>query len=107
MLIVDIRHWINEKEEPGIPEVRENVEGIKEIIVYATSKVNGQETDSFPSCWQPGPRKKKKCSGSLMTDIIEPEKIYWKCTNCDFEGTVIGWRNLSWNKLKIHDSHYH
>jgi len=105
--IVDIRHSINEKEEPGIPEVRENVEGIKAIVIYATLEAIGQNMEILTACWSPVSSKKKKCRGFLQVEFDEPERIHWKCSQCEFEGIVTGWAQLSWNKIRSIQDKWH
>ncbi len=95
MLIVDIRHWLNESlTDPAVPELAGKVAKLGEIISFATD-LNGdpppvhcsQEHNGLP------------CPGELVILIVEDLRIHWYCPACEDEGLLSGWRGLIWDLL--------
>ena len=97
MWVINIQHWLDDtKTQAGVPQLRQKVKKLAEIITYATSLQAGIPTDSIPKCWRrPG---RKPCEGTL--DIqLDPaaNQIHWYCRYCRDEGVVSGWEGLIWD----------
>lgn len=106
MWVVDIRHWINEEtEDAAAPQLVRNVERMKKIIAYTTLKATGMQEEGPLRCWKRP--KRKFCKGILDTGFECPDRIYWKCRRCGFEGVVYGWNGLSCNLLHVSDRRFH
>ena len=94
MWVIDIRHWLNEsKSGPAVPQLRQKVKKLGEIIAYATSVAAGIPVLSPPRCWRrPG---RKACATPLEIDFDPTtNQIHWKCPVCADEGIVSGWEAL-------------
>ncbi len=96
MLIVDIRHWLNESmTAPALPQLNNKVEQLGRIIAYATDL---NDDHPRPKCSRrPG---RKPCPGKLEAFITENLEIYWHCPVCEDEGLISGWQGLLWDLLE-------
>jgi len=97
--VIDIRHWLDENENPAAPQLKKKVEKLKEIIAYETSMEAGTELFKIPRCWRRP--KRKPCPGSLLTITEESpsnpdhrKAIFWRCPECEDTGTIYGWERL-------------
>ena len=99
MWVINIQHWIDEtKTVAAVPQLRQKVKKLAEIITYATSLAAGMHTDSIPKCWRRP--KRKPCKGILDIHLGEStNQIHWYCEICGDEGVVTGWEGLIWDML--------
>jgi len=96
MLVIDIRHWLNESQDgPAVLQLKKKVEKLKEIIVFATSVKSFVPVKSFPKCDRRPERK--PCKGQLNVKMVSEDEIHWICPVCGDEGIIRGWKNLFWN----------
>ena len=94
MWVIDIPTWLNQ-EGADIHDlaIGEKIEKIKEIVAHATSSAIGNPVGSPPRCWRRF--EGKACKGDLVTRLDQStDQIYWKCSACDDEGVITGWRDL-------------
>lgn len=95
MLIVDIRHWLNDSlTGPAVPELKNKVNKLGKIISFATD-LNGNPPPLKCSCRS----GRKPCPGELVVLIVEDLRIHWYCPACEDEGLISGWRGLIWDLL--------
>lgn len=104
--IINIRDWLDENEEPGLPQLKSKVGFLKELITFETALEAGIETFPMPLCRKrPG---RKPCKNQLRTltedkaQGVEGKVIYWQCPNCGDSGMVFGWERLMCD-LSVHD----
>jgi len=97
MWVIDIQHWLDETmTAPAVPQLKQKVKKLSEIIIYATSVAAGVPTDSVPKCWRRP--KRKPCKGILDIHLDQTiHQIHWFCRICGDEGVVTGWKNLIWD----------
>ena len=95
MLIVDIRHWLNETMTgPAVPQLKNNVNKLGEIISFVTDL---DENHPPPKCSRrPG---RRACPGILEAILEEDLRIHWYCPVCEDEGMISGWQGLLWDML--------
>lgn len=99
MWVINIQHWLDEtKSGPGVPQLKQKVKKLAEIITYATSKAAGLPTDSIPKCWRRP--KRKPCKSELDIEINRLSgQIHWRCPICEDEGIITDWEGLIWDML--------
>ena len=97
MWVIDIRHWLDETQtEAALPQLRNKVKKLTEIITFATAVEAGVPTYYPPKCWRRP--KRKPCKGKLDIELVpETGQIHWICPICHDEGVVTGWENLIWD----------
>ena len=97
-LVVDIRHWLDENEEPGVPQLRSKVDFLKELITYETAFEAGMESFPLPICRKRPGRKPCKSPLRTMTEEtwqgVAGKVICWQCPKCKDSGMVYGWEGL-------------
>lgn len=104
MWVINIQHWLDEsKSGPGVPQLRQKVKKLGEIITYVTSVEAGIQVDSPPKCWRrPG---RKPCKGNFQIRSDRPNgQIHWICPVCGDEGIISGWEGLIWDMLDSPDT---
>ena len=97
MLVVDIRHWLDETYSgPALPQLKLKVERLCGIITYATSVANDIPTTIIPKCWR---RPKRKPSINVLEIELNKStgQIRWYCRSCKDEGVITGWEGLIWD----------
>ena len=96
MWIIDIRHWLNERQDgPAAPQLRLKVKKLGEIITWATSPE--LPASEAPKCGRrPG---RKPCQGILQIGFTRDERIHWLCPECHDEGILDGWQDSIWDKF--------
>ncbi len=78
MWVIDIRHWLNEKQDgPAAPQLRLKVKKLGEIITWITSRDRGLPTGEAPKCWRRPERK--PCKGILKIQFEIDDRIHWFC----------------------------
>jgi len=93
MWVIDIRHWLNDNYEgPAVPQLKNKVAKMKEIIIYATSELAGRKGVSTPRCWRRPQRR--PCKGILEARVADHDEIRWFCPACGDEGVLSGWSGL-------------
>lgn len=97
MWVINIQHWLDEAmTEAAVPQLRQKVKKLTEIITHATSAGVATSTDSNPKCWRRP--KRKPCRGILDIHLDgNTNQIHWYCTICGDEGIVTGWEGLMWD----------
>jgi hypothetical protein len=96
MLVIDIRHWLNEQEDgPAAPQLLRKVKKLAEIITWITSRDRGLPTGETPKCWRRPNRK--PCKGTLKIQFEIDDRIHWLCPECEDEGLIDGWQGLIWD----------
>lgn len=107
MLVVDIRHWLNETlSGPVRPRLESKVRKLTEIITYITAKGAGVSVDVQPRCWRKP--KRKPCAGKLEISLkTDTKQIYWRCPNCGDQGVMTGWAGLIWDMTDSFDAQLH
>ena len=97
MWVIDIRHWLNDMgTEAGVPQLKNKVKKITEIILYATSINTGFKSPSVPGCWRRP--KRKPCAGKLDISLDHEEGVIsFYCPECQDEGVISGWKGLIWD----------
>ncbi len=97
MWVIDIRHWLDETlTEAALPQLRNKVKKLTEIITFATAIEAGVPVDTPPKCWRRP--KRKPCKGELEIELVpETGQIHWICPVCQDEGVVTGWEDLIWD----------
>lgn len=100
MLIIDIRHWLNETMTgPAIPKLKNKVDKLGEIISFVTDL---DERHPAPKCSRRP--KRKPCPGILDVIVTEDLRIHWYCPVCQDEGIISGWSGLLWDMLQKEDT---
>ena len=97
MWVINIQHWLDETmTAPAVPQLKQKVKKLSEIITHATSVAAGMRIDSIPKCWRRP--KRKPCKGILDIHLDQnTHQIHWFCSICGDEGVVTGWENLIWD----------
>jgi len=97
MWIINIRHWLNDSgTEAAVPQLRNKVKKLTEIIAYATSVYANFSAPPVPKCWRRP--KRKPCPGELDIFLdIDEKTIHYHCPVCRDEGVISGWEDLIWD----------
>ena len=97
MLVIDIRHWLDETYSgPALPQLKLKVERLCVIITYATSLANDIQATIIPRCRRRP--KRKPCNEVLDIELNESiGQIHWYCKSCKDEGVITGWEGLIWD----------
>ena len=106
MWLIDIRHWLDEETQSkeAVPQLKQKVKKIGEIISYATSVSANLPVDKPPVCWRRPNRK--PCKGILEISLDQVDRIHWICPVCSDEGVISGWQGLIWD-MSVKPSNYH
>ena len=104
MWVINIRHWLNVAgTKAGVPQLRNKVKKMTEIITYATSIYAGVKEPAIPKCWRRP--KRKPCNGKLDTSLDHKEAVInFYCPKCQDEGIITGWKGLIWDISNVVDS---
>lgn len=97
-LVANIRDWLNEDEEPGLPQLKSKVDFLKGLITFETAFEAGIETFPTPLCRKRPGRKPCKTPLRTITEdeakYVDGKVIYWFCPKCEDSGMVYGWQGL-------------
>jgi|SRR5512139_3229312 hypothetical protein len=96
-LIVDIRHWLDERGELPLDnvQVRRRALRIAQLIEAGGPLENGQVRETLVACsCRPN---RKPCLGLLWVEKARDEQIWAYCLSCRREEIMIsGWQETMW-----------
>jgi hypothetical protein len=91
-LVVNIRHWLNEHDEPAAPQLRRRVWRIARLIEYGGTLKPGETRLTLIECSRRP--KRKPCEGLLWVTKTEDDYLYAWCPTCQDESlTISGWQD--------------
>lgn len=91
-LSVNIRHWLNDNDEPAVPQLRRRVLRIARLIEYGGTLKSGETRMTLVECSRrPG---RQACEGLLWVMKTEDDYLYAWCPTCEDESlTISGWQD--------------
>lgn len=91
-LSVDIRHWLNEHDEPATPELRSRVLRLARLIEYGGTLKAGETRLTLVECSRrPG---RRACEGLLWVTKTEDDCLVAACPACEDESiSISGWQD--------------
>ena len=91
-LSVDIRHWLNDHDEPATPQLRPRVLRIARLIEYGGPLRPGETRLTLVECSRRPSRK--ACEGLLWVTKTEDDYLVAICPTCENESiTISGWQD--------------
>ncbi len=90
-LVVDIRHWLNENDEPATPQLRRRVLRLARLIEYGGPLKPGETRLTLVECSR-RPRR-GACEGLLWVTKTDDDYLYAWCPRCEEDSvTISGWQ---------------
>ena len=91
-LVVDIRHWLNENDEPATPQLRRRFLRLARLIEYGGTLAPGETRLTLVECSR-RPRR-VDCEGLLWVTKTDEDYLYAWCPLCEDETiTISGWQD--------------